>query len=89
MDARHWQPAERFLEHLKLERRLSENTAKSYRRDLVCLAEFCDRQDIAAFTDLRSQALCGCQPCRRLVAPERPAAIVRSAQLHELPDPRG
>ena len=57
MDARHWQPAERFLDHLKLERRLSANTAKSYRRDLVCLAEFCDRQDIAAFTDLRSHHL--------------------------------
>jgi len=57
MDARHWQPAERFLEHLKLERRLSENTAKSYRRDLVCLAEFCDRQEIAAFTELRSHHL--------------------------------
>lgn len=57
MDARHWQTAERFLEHLTLERRLSEYTAKSYRRDLVCLAEFCDRQDIAAFTDLRSQHL--------------------------------
>lgn len=57
MDARHWQPAERFIDHLKLERRLSENTAKSYRRDLVCLAEFCDRQDIPAFTDLRSHHL--------------------------------
>jgi integrase/recombinase XerC len=57
MDARHWQPAERFLDHLKLERRLSDNTAKSYRRDLVCLAEFCDRQDIAAFTELRSHHL--------------------------------
>ena len=57
MDARHWQPAERFLDHLKLERRLSANTAKSYRRDLICLAEFCDRQDIAAFTDLRSHHL--------------------------------
>jgi integrase/recombinase XerC len=57
MDARHWQTAERFLDHLTLERRLSANTAKSYRRDLVCLAEFCDRQDIAAFTDLRSHHL--------------------------------
>lgn len=57
MDARHWQTAERFLEHLKLERRLSENTARSYRRDLVCLAEFCDRHEIAAFTELRSHHL--------------------------------
>ncbi len=57
MDARHWQTAERFLEHLTLERRLSANTSKSYRRDLVCLAEFCDRHSIPAFTDLRSHHL--------------------------------
>ena len=57
MDARHWQTAERFLEHLTLERRLSANTSKSYRRDLVCLAEFCDRYSITAFTDLRSHHL--------------------------------
>jgi len=57
MDPRHWQPAERFLEHLQLERRLSPHTARSYRRDLVCLAEFCDRHSIAAFTDLKSHDL--------------------------------
>lgn len=57
MDARHWQAAERFLEHLTLERRLSPHTARSYRRDLVCLAEFCARQGIAAFTDLKPHDL--------------------------------
>lgn len=57
MDTRHWETAERFLSHLTLERRLSANTARSYRRDLVCLAEFCDQQNIAAFTDLRSHHL--------------------------------
>lgn len=57
MEPRHWQVAERFLEHLKLERRLSPHTEKSYRRDLVCLAEFCDRQAIPAFTELRPQDL--------------------------------
>lgn len=57
MEPRHWQAAERFLEHLQLERRLSPHTAKSYRRDLVCLTEFCDRQSINAFTDLRPQDL--------------------------------
>ncbi|MBN8279329.1 MAG: tyrosine recombinase XerC [Gammaproteobacteria bacterium] len=57
MDARHWQTAEKFLAHLTLERRLSAHTARSYRRDLVCLAEFCDRQGIAAFTDLKPQDL--------------------------------
>ncbi len=57
MDARQWQTAERFLEHLTLERRLSGNTAKSYRRDLVCLADFCDRQEIAEFSELRPHHL--------------------------------
>lgn len=57
MEPRHWQAAERFLEHLKLERRLSAHTEKSYRRDLICLAGFCDRQAIPAFTDLRPQDL--------------------------------
>jgi integrase/recombinase XerC len=57
MDARHWQAAERFLEHLKLERRLSPHTATSYRRDLVCLAEYCDRQSIDAFHDLKPHDL--------------------------------
>lgn len=57
MDARHWEHAERFLEHLKLERRLAENTARSYRRDLVCLAGFCDRHGVASFTELRPHHL--------------------------------
>jgi integrase/recombinase XerC len=57
MESRHWQTAERFLEHLTLERRLSVHTARSYRRDLVCLAEYCDRQGIAAFTDLKPHDL--------------------------------
>ncbi|MEZ5564081.1 MAG: tyrosine recombinase XerC [Gammaproteobacteria bacterium] len=57
MDARQWQLVERFLEHLRLERRLSEHTAKSYRRDLVCLAGFCDEHAIDAFTALRPHDL--------------------------------
>lgn len=57
MDPRHWQTAERFLDHLRLERRLSPHTEKSYRRDLRCLAAFCDEQSITAFTDLRPHDL--------------------------------
>lgn len=57
MDPKHWQPAEKFLEQLTLVRRLSVNTAKAYRRDLVCLAEFCSKESIEAFTDLRSYHL--------------------------------
>ncbi len=45
--------AERFLAHLQLERRLSPHTASAYRRDLACLAEFCDREGIAAWRDLK------------------------------------
>lgn len=54
MDPAQWRLAEAFLAHLTLERRLSPLTAKSYRRDLVCLAEFCDAQAVAAFADLKT-----------------------------------
>ena len=57
MDPAQWQTAERFLEHLKLERRLSEHTARGYRRDLACLAEFCDKHGISSFTELKSHQL--------------------------------
>jgi integrase/recombinase XerC len=52
-----WQTAERFLEHLRLERRLSEHTARAYRRDLSCLAEFCDKNGIVSFAELKSHQL--------------------------------
>lgn len=48
-----WQRVEDFLQHLRLERRLSPHTVAAYRRDLVCLGEFCDQQGIAAWTELR------------------------------------
>lgn len=57
MDPAQWQTAERFIEHLKLERRLSEHTARAYRRDLGCLAEFCDKNGIPGFTELKSHQL--------------------------------
>jgi integrase/recombinase XerC len=52
MDKAQWQHAERFLGHLALERRLSQHTVTAYRRDLACLAEFCDRQQISRWHDL-------------------------------------
>jgi len=52
-----WQAVERFLDHLRLERRLSGHTVSSYRRDLHCLHEFCDREAIAAFDVLRGHHL--------------------------------
>jgi len=53
MDSAEWLKAERFLAHLQLERRLSSHTASAYRRDLVCLAGFCDREGICAWREIK------------------------------------
>ncbi|MEE4185935.1 MAG: site-specific integrase, partial [Gammaproteobacteria bacterium] len=53
MDSVEWQLAEDFFRHLRNERRLSPHTVAAYRRDLVCLREFCERQEISQWTDLR------------------------------------
>ena len=53
MENAQWQFAEDFLQHLRTERRLSAHTVAAYRRDLICLRNFCDKQDIAAWKDLR------------------------------------
>ncbi len=53
MNGAEWQKAERFLAHLSLERRLSGHTVSSYRRDLSCLSEFCDRESIPGWADLK------------------------------------
>ena len=52
MHDRQWQLVEKFLQHLALERRLSPHTTKSYRRDLVCFREFCDKNDVERWKDL-------------------------------------
>jgi integrase/recombinase XerC len=46
---------ERFLSHLRQERRLSGHTAANYSRDLAALREFCDKRAIANWADLDSQ----------------------------------
>ena len=46
---------DRFLRHLRTERRLSTLTSASYHRDLLALAEFCASQQLAAWKDLDSQ----------------------------------
>jgi integrase/recombinase XerC len=51
-DNRAW--IERFLAHLMLERRVSAHTRAAYGRDLQCLAEFCERRGITAWTALDS-----------------------------------
>lgn len=53
MEPAEWNRVERFLSHLQLERRLSPHTASAYRRDLSCLAEFCDREGIGHWRELQ------------------------------------
>jgi integrase/recombinase XerC len=52
-----WREAERFLEHLAHVRRLSAHTVVSYRRDLTCLAEFCAKESIGRWAELRTHHL--------------------------------
>jgi len=53
MDNADSQLAEDFLEHLRTERRLSPNTIAAYKRDIVCLQDFCNKNDIVHWRDLR------------------------------------
>jgi integrase/recombinase XerC len=57
MEPVEWQAAEEFLRHIALERRLSDHTVTGYRRDLTCLAEFCDSENVDRWCDLRPHHL--------------------------------
>jgi integrase/recombinase XerC len=46
---------DKFIGHLKYERRLSPLTCKHYRRDLIALAAFCDEIERANWADLDSE----------------------------------
>jgi len=46
-----------FVRHLKYERRLSPETCKHYRRDLVDLEAWCDKSGLAGWHDLDSEHL--------------------------------
>lgn len=54
MDATALDKIDRFVEHLRTERRLSDHTRSGYRRDLMRLAEFCDGEDIADWRALNN-----------------------------------
>lgn len=53
MDQQEWQLAEDYLAHLAIERNLSAHTVAAYRRDIVCLRDYCAANDIACWQDLR------------------------------------
>lgn len=53
MNKAEWQFAQDFLIHLKNERNLSAHTIAAYRRDLLCLQDYCAQNDIARWRDLR------------------------------------
>ena len=53
MNKAEWQFAEDFLIHLKNERNLSAHTIAAYRRDLLCLQDYCAQNDIARWKNLR------------------------------------
>lgn len=52
MDGKQLAWIDRFLHHLKIERRLAENTWKHYQRDLNQVAEFCSQNSIHNWSEL-------------------------------------
>ena len=48
---------DRFIRHLRTERRLSDHTCKHYRRDLHSLCRFCDKQGLQSWSDLDDEYL--------------------------------
>ena len=57
MNSNDEQRIEEYLNHLRYERRLSDHTLKSYRRDLSCLRQFCDQYDIEHWSSLKEMNL--------------------------------
>ena len=73
-----WQQAEHYLEHLAHVRRLSVHTVTSYRRDLTCLAEFCARESIGRWAELKTHHL------RRYAATSHGAGLTPSSVQRRL-----
>ncbi len=53
MDAEALTQVDSFLDHLKFERRMSPHTVSNYRRDLLRLIRFCERNQRTAWNSLR------------------------------------
>lgn len=53
MDDAGW--IERFIRHLDIERRLSPQTSKNYRRDLMTLLKFCEQSGVESWQQLDSE----------------------------------
>ncbi len=53
MDDAGW--IDRFIRHLDMERRLSPQTSKNYRRDLKTLLAFCEQSDVSSWGQLDSE----------------------------------
>lgn len=69
---------ERFLDHLRHERRLSPHTLSNYRRDLMALAAFCRREGIVSWEQLDTHAV------RRYVAARHRAGLGGRSLQREL-----
>jgi len=67
-----------FLHHLRNERRLSENTLVSYRRDLIQFLAFCDANQLNAWEKLASHDV------RRFVTEQHRAGISGKTQQRRL-----
>ena len=57
MDAAESRRIDAFVRHLEYERRLSPQTCKHYRRDLLDIGAWCDKTGLAAWADLDSEHL--------------------------------
>jgi integrase/recombinase XerC len=53
MESSEWQLAEEYLKRLRTERQLSPHTASAYRRDLICLRDYCDGNEIPRWRDIK------------------------------------
>ena len=76
-------PVEAFLAHLRVERRLSAHTTENYRRDLLALSEWMQREGMACWRDLHAERL------RAFVASEHRRGLAGASLQRRLSACRG